>query len=354
MFIIRTNIHCAIAACVLVFGVIQLTIKKSGPLNRCAAIALLSLAWALFYMWADELRLEGYMKLFAHTDIPDSFLAGPSIYLTFITMMGEQESPPEHYKRHFIAPTVLFAAMLIFNIIALFSSRIILTDRIIAILSIACDLILFGYILLTIVRSMQILTHSPPKFRKNFFAMLCFSILIMILPALFIYAEIRENFAIVRESSFACGILVILYSILSFRYPEYTQRVLKAVSGKNWRSANLKPADSEKYIELIDELFEKKRVYRNPELTLDDVGALLALPPATVSQIINAQRRINFKSYLNRFRIGEICRELIVRRDLSILEIAFENGFNSKSAFNAAFLEITGMTPSQYRKKATP
>jgi AraC-like DNA-binding protein len=73
--------------------------------------------------------------------------------------------------------------------------------------------------------------------------------------------------------------------------------------------------------------------------------------PHQLSEILNERLNMNFSSYLNGFRVREAERLLVKRGDRSIIEIAFEVGFNSKASFNNHFLKQTGLTPSEYRKR---
>ncbi|MDO8896190.1 MAG: helix-turn-helix domain-containing protein, partial [Bacteroidales bacterium] len=63
----------------------------------------------------------------------------------------------------------------------------------------------------------------------------------------------------------------------------------------------------------------------------------------------------NFYGYINKFRV-EKSKKLLTDKELdkySIIGIAFESGFNSKTAFNTAFKKITGQTPSEFKKRSS-
>ena len=71
-----------------------------------------------------------------------------------------------------------------------------------------------------------------------------------------------------------------------------------------------------------------------------------------LSLLINERTGMHFYDFVNRYRVEEakrLLRESILRDELSILGIAYEVGFNSKSSFNTAFKKAAGITPSQYR-----
>ncbi len=62
---------------------------------------------------------------------------------------------------------------------------------------------------------------------------------------------------------------------------------------------------------------------------------------------------MNYFDYLNSLRVGEAINLLLStsKKEMNIIEIAFEAGFNNKATFNNAFKKITGMTPKEYREK---
>ncbi|MCP4625395.1 MAG: helix-turn-helix transcriptional regulator [bacterium] len=119
-----------------------------------------------------------------------------------------------------------------------------------------------------------------------------------------------------------------------------------------YKYSSLKPRDLSDYGQKLIEYINKDKPYINNELKLQDIASYLGLPPYQLSQVINTELKTNFYSLINKYRIEEAKRLLIDpdKQHLNILEIAFETGFNSKSAFNTAFKKSTTMTPSQYKQ----
>ena len=72
--------------------------------------------------------------------------------------------------------------------------------------------------------------------------------------------------------------------------------------------------------------------------------------PHYVSQVISQDLRTSFYELVNRHRIAEAKRLLHADPDETVLSIAMNVGFNSKSAFHAAFRRCTGITPSEFRQ----
>ena len=101
---------------------------------------------------------------------------------------------------------------------------------------------------------------------------------------------------------------------------------------------------------------EQNELYKDPELTLDALARHLGLTPNVVSLTINAGLRQSFSDLVNGYRLAEVKRRLLTpdARRLTVLALALEAGFNSKTTFNRVFKEKTGLTPKEYQKKSHP
>lgn len=103
----------------------------------------------------------------------------------------------------------------------------------------------------------------------------------------------------------------------------------------------------------LQQLMEKERLYENPNLDMSLLAEKMQLSNGYLSQIINQKEGKNFFNYINGLRVNAVIDKLKNPEfdHYSILGIAMECGFSSKSTFNAAFKKITGKTPSSYRKR---
>lgn len=114
-------------------------------------------------------------------------------------------------------------------------------------------------------------------------------------------------------------------------------------------------SDNSKFdYETIIDLLETEKIYLNPELTLDIMTERTGLfPSQRLSQTISKHGKTNFNGLINRYRIEEMKQALLDRnlREKSILEIAFQSGFNSKATFNRVFKQSTGISPGEFRSK---
>ena len=95
-----------------------------------------------------------------------------------------------------------------------------------------------------------------------------------------------------------------------------------------------------------------EKPYLDRELTIYDLSEQLKIPRHILSEVINEHMGKNFYHLINDYRVKEV-KERMKQEDLkqlTILAIAFDSGFNSKSSFNTIFKEKTGQTPSEYLK----
>jgi AraC-like DNA-binding protein len=148
---------------------------------------------------------------------------------------------------------------------------------------------------------------------------------------------------------FIASLTVYWMAYLALTRPETVSFV--AVPARSER-IGLRPEQIEKHVERLLSLMEHEKPYLAGDLTVKTLAEKLGLPSAQLSALINERLAENFVDFVNRYRIEEAKRLLLddSKRHYSVLGIAQEVGFNSKSAFNAAFRKYTGGTPSDFRK----
>jgi AraC-like DNA-binding protein len=94
-----------------------------------------------------------------------------------------------------------------------------------------------------------------------------------------------------------------------------------------------------------------ERPYLDSNLNLVKLAERLDLTPHKLSYTINAGYQLNFFQFVNQYRV-EKAKELLLNnhQNYTVLAIAFESGFNSKTAFNTTFKKICGQTPTEFAK----
>jgi ligand-binding sensor domain-containing protein/AraC-like DNA-binding protein len=164
------------------------------------------------------------------------------------------------------------------------------------------------------------------------------------------------SFQIKRPFIFSAYFWLIIGLIISglggLLYLAYS-RELFIFSPKKYKTSPLSGEKKQEYLQDIINALEKRKMYREENLTLDRFSKELSIPRHYISQVVNEKLNKNFNDLINSYRINEAKEKLkhSVKSKASILEIAYEVGFNSKSAFNRAFKKHTGLTPSQFRNQ---
>lgn len=124
---------------------------------------------------------------------------------------------------------------------------------------------------------------------------------------------------------------------------------------KPYAGSSLKEEDKQQYLASFIDYIDNKRPYLNNELTLNRLALEVNIPLHYLSQIINEHFNQNFFDFINHFRVNEFISRLTEPKysNYSLLAIAFDCGFNSKTTFNRYFKKATGLTPTQYKNKLT-
>lgn len=97
----------------------------------------------------------------------------------------------------------------------------------------------------------------------------------------------------------------------------------------------------------------KDKAYLDQDLSLKSLAERLDISSGYLSQIINQYEEKNFFDFVNGHRVNEVKQKITDSAfdHLSLLGIAYESGFKSKSTFNLAFKKLSGMTPTAYKKQ---
>lgn len=100
----------------------------------------------------------------------------------------------------------------------------------------------------------------------------------------------------------------------------------------------------------LQNLMEKDKLYREPNLTLTDLARQTGVNSAVLSYAVNNGFGKNFNDFVNEFRIAEVREKLRSADDSTLLAVAFDCGFNSKATFNRAFRKFMGVSPKEFQQ----
>lgn len=152
--------------------------------------------------------------------------------------------------------------------------------------------------------------------------------------------------------------LVYLIAIMQWRNPTFFT-IPNLIAANTEATIPAKPEDEDGELDpglrvqlakTIAEQVESDQLYLDSDLSLARLAAQTGINKHHVSEVLNRQLGKNFYEFINGYRIEFVRRRLAKAPEKTVLEIALEAGFTSKSTFNAVFKQFTGQTPTQFRK----
>lgn len=153
-----------------------------------------------------------------------------------------------------------------------------------------------------------------------------------------ISASVMDNLDLVFIS-------LLLYS-LGFR-SYFNIRLEKKVP---YKGKKIDVFEKESIAEALDTLL-KTQFYLDSDITMEKLAIVSGYHRNQISQYVNQELGLKFKDWLNQFRLNYFKGQLLLRPYESILNLAYESGFNSKSTYTSLFKKYYNMPPGEYRKK---
>ncbi|AXT49738.1 AraC family transcriptional regulator [Aquimarina sp. BL5] len=192
--------------------------------------------------------------------------------------------------------------------------------------------------------------------------------LTLLLSFIFIFSSAKQIYKYVGDDIEVLNMMRIILTLLllgflswivlkSMYYPE----LFRSIDTKHLLVKKLietspnKQTSDDKFVIQIEKLqkyMETEEPYLDSSLTIHKLANQLNLPFKDISILINHHIGKHFFDFINEYRIKKAIAllENPLNEKLTILEILYDVGFNSKSPFNTAFKKHTGFTPTQYRK----
>lgn len=171
------------------------------------------------------------------------------------------------------------------------------------------------------------------------------------------------KYSSVEASSFSNSQVVLVFAILLITC-WYILKALnnpglfKGVDSKTKLTKELLEENEEKngnqeIIENLKVFMNEEKPFLNPSLSIRNLAHQMKISPRELSIAINHNLNQHFFDFVNEYRI-EMAMNLLTDKSkpkLTVLEILYDVGFNSKSSFNTAFKKHTQLTPTQFRKQ---
>lgn len=171
-------------------------------------------------------------------------------------------------------------------------------------------------------------------------------------PVIYYAFGIYLNRTIVTVISF---LLLNIIGIVALKMNLIFKKEPKSEKTKNYSTYNIKESEIILLEQKLKDLMTIQKLYLEPELSLKDLSEKLGVSSHHLSYILNIRFNQNFYEFINSYRLEKVKNELInpQNKNLSIVAIAYDCGFNSQSTFNRFFKQKEGISPSKYREQST-
>ena len=123
---------------------------------------------------------------------------------------------------------------------------------------------------------------------------------------------------------------------------------------KKYKQTLLSDEEVIRFSKELEQLMIDYKLYLNPDLSLKDLASYIEIPVNYVSQLLNLGFQKNFSEFVNSYRINEFKQRILLKENkaLTIMAVAYDSGFNSKTVFNTFFKKIEGITPNTFLKSS--
>lgn len=145
----------------------------------------------------------------------------------------------------------------------------------------------------------------------------------------------------------------IIFSTQPAKQTEPASNKAVGQSRGQYAKSSLKKEESKEQLKRLLAFMEEEKPYLDGKLSLNQAAEKLEISPNHLSQVINENLDRNFFDFVNGYRV-ELVKEKLAdpaNERFTILAIALNSGFSSKSSFNEVFKKFTELTPSQYQKQ---
>ncbi len=154
--------------------------------------------------------------------------------------------------------------------------------------------------------------------------------------------------------------VIIITAYNALRQPDifrYIGKIEESIDKSEEKEKYLKQSITDEqlknYSQTLEEFMSVKRPHLDESLSLKELAEKINIPMHHLTITLNKEMNQNFYTYINAYRINEVKYILSQPEgfNISILDAAYDSGFKSKSTFNKVFKELTGETPTEYKRR---
>jgi AraC-like DNA-binding protein len=340
----------ACAVSILFFASVQLTERSKQAMHYCMAISCFAAGCVYLSLLAVTNGQIVKLPALANSDVAALLVLAPAFYLTSLSILHEGRRPVRRYSVYFVAPVLLAIGSVIYNALTApvlmsttgavpghFSNTARTVLTVCAGLSITAAIVLDLFAARRLHRTGRV--QNKAGFRHQVIFLFCYlaAALVWLVSCAF-----RDDRLYTIATLPACPI-VLAYALSRTAVFYFPQGQPPRRGKPEWNSS------APELTARLSTLMETAAPFRDDALTLQRLAGMLGEEPRRLSYHLNFSLSKSFRGYINEWRLAAVCRDLLADPNRSILEVAFESGFNSKSSFNSLFFKKYGRTPREFR-----
>jgi AraC-like DNA-binding protein len=336
--------------------------------NRWLAFLL----FTLFFLLIDESLFENKIyEQYPHLLGLDSFFifaTAPALYLSVSHYISLDKKFKKLDFLHFI-PTFLFLPIVIFTIFQSAETKLQLikeaeipaqndTDIVLYMLWLQIGIywILAFLKIINHQKNIKLFASNTSKIDLNWLKYFLFGISFMVL--LWVLESLNDSnpiIALMSVSGYFIGTYVLGYfalrqeEIYPFKKIEI-EEIKEIIEETPTKQARISEEDLMLFKEKLSYLMLSEKLFLDDTLSLPKLADKIQISSHNLSYVLNEGFNENFFQFVNRYRIEEAKTLLLSPKyqQLSMIGIAYESGFSSKTTFNTTFKKVTGISPSEY------
>ena len=352
-----------ILACAVIAGykaVEQVIIKPAGTTNYILALLMLSLcylqaAFGLYFTGATAVLPNGLFIAGLILFSTEAYLATPLAYLYYRALIN---APYDRSVPFHLAPAVIAALVAAPCYLTLDTTRAGIIqenffyadhDPLVYIIFAGAVVVIVSY--LFALMKIEFSVRNSARIRPVVRSLFVITGGLMIAPVMLFGGFLLRQIWLTALGAVLLCINNLLFIFAHVRYHDFFRSMGREIRLAQYRKSVLKGLDMSIIRERLSYLMDQERYYRNFEISMKSVADELSITPHQLSMYLNKKLRIDFRSYINRYRVAEAKELLSQNNGQNVLTIGFHVGFGSKTSFNVIFKEFTGKTPTEYREE---
>src|SRR6056297_3159398 len=342
----------------LLFALMHLLVRKRRVENTNVSALLFCISLVLFQGWCILTGIMYTMPYLLAFHLTMVYLVGPFAFFAYHLVVLPPETLPEHRSMYFYPVLPAFVVDVIYVLLPDTRKIEILNAFLdegvgwsllgVRLLFVAAG-VFVAYYLLNLLR---IFARSRVSHAAGTLLLInsMFVLFTLLAAESAIIGYALSAMTLIMYGMLGIGMLFVGSCLVGIRYPRLMQLLIVEAAKQHDSDRILDGLNVDEIMARLTALMNEEKLYLDDQLSLQKLAAYLDITSHQLSRILNTRLEVNYNTYVNTFRIQEAMDMLLHDPARSVLSIAYDAGFNSKSAFYDAFSRVNGCSPVEFRK----